>query len=133
MRRANSEKKVVIKGDGPRGAEALTFGGCGVPHLGVLEDLVQFGTVVLIGASPAVGMIAVSALGAETEEHALLGGFRAFAENACVRAGKAALAFLQKGWSARGLRKGEQGGNTKIKPLTKELEGRSSKEMAGCG
>ena len=54
-------------------------------------------------------MIAVPTLGAEAEEHALLGGFRAFPENARMRAGKAALAFLQQGGQREGGGKREPG------------------------
>ena len=110
----------------------LTFGRCGMPHLGVLQNFIQLGAGVLIRTCTTVAVVAVTTFRTEAEVHALLGGLHAFAAHAGVCAGEAALAFLQKRWSEAG-RRTEKGGLTKIKPLTKELEGRSSREMAGWG
>ena len=63
----------------------------------------------LVRAGPAVRMIAIPAFSTETEEYTLLGGLRAFAKNARVRAGEASFAFLQNWWSAWGTRKRKPG------------------------
>ena len=74
--------------------DALTFGGCGEPHLSVLEDFVEFRAGVLVGACTAIRMVAVPAFGPKPEENAVLGRFRTLAMHASVRAREAAFAFL---------------------------------------
>ena len=94
MRRANSAKEKVRAVEQTEGKNLLTFGRRGVPHLRVLQHLVQLGTSVLISARATVRVVAVPAFGTETEEDALLCRLSTFALNAGVRAGKAPFAFL---------------------------------------